>query len=293
MTNNKNTFSIKEDGFCGELFKSDSEIDPKKALILCTGSDGNVKFIQEISKKFSDNGITTLGISFFNAPDAPETICEVPLEYVENAAKYLKSIGYEKIGIWGVSMGAVYVLLCASYFPDLINFVVAASPLYFVFEAVDKNKNTLIKGKSSFTYKGQSIPFEPCLAKMNYFTFFINYLKKMEPNYANLYDPLVGNADEKNIIPVENMKASLLLISGAMYTLWPSTKSGDIIMERLKAKNYQYPYEHIIFEHGGHFMIPIYNSFEKFLKANRKFPEDNEKYREEHLKKVIESFKAF
>ena len=289
----KTTFSIKEDGFCGQLFKSENELCPNKALILCTGSDGNVKFIEEISKLFAENGITTLGISFFNAPDASDTICEIPLEYIEKAAKYLKSVGYEKIGVWGVSMGSVYVLLCACYFPDLISFVVAASPLYFVYQAVDKNKCKLIDGKSAFSYRGEPIPFEPCLSKMSYFSFFINTLKKFEPNYANLYDPLVGKATENHIIPVEKMKASLLLISGKMDTLWPSTKSADMIVERLKEKKYPYPYEHVAFEHGGHFMIPIYNSFERFLRANRKFPEDNEKYRNEHLQKVIEGFKNF
>ena len=59
---------------------------------------------------------------------------------MENAAKYLKSVGYEKIGAWGISMGSVYVLLNACCYPDLISFVVASSPLYFVFQAINKKK---------------------------------------------------------------------------------------------------------------------------------------------------------
>jgi len=293
MSSEKTKFTVKEDGFHGELHKSNNEICPNKAMIVCTGSDGKMELINIMSKFLSENGITALGICFYNAPDTSDTICEVPLEYIEAGAKYLKSIGYEKVGIWGISMGSVYVLLSACYYPDLISFVVAPSPLYFVFEAVDKKKCTLIKGKSAFSYKGKPIPFEPSITNMSFFRFFIDAFKKMEPNFASVYDPLVGRATEEHIIPVERMKASVILISGKMDTLWPSTISGDMIVKRLKDKNYAYPYKHVIFEHGGHYMIPLSIGKEKAFKANRKYPEDNKEYRKEHLKILIDGFKAF
>jgi len=49
------------------------------------------------------NGITTLEVSFFNSLDTPELICEALLDYIEYASKYLKPMGYKKVGIWGVS----------------------------------------------------------------------------------------------------------------------------------------------------------------------------------------------
>jgi len=175
MSEIKTTFNVKDDGFCGELFKSEKELCPNKALIVCSGSDGNAAIIKDIATCYQNEGITSLGLSFYNTSDTSDVVCEIPLDYIEAAAKYLKSIGYEKIGIWGVSMGAAYVLLGACYYPDLISYVVAASPLYFVYEAIDKKRCKIIKGKSAFSYKGKPVPFEPCITNMNYFTVFVDY----------------------------------------------------------------------------------------------------------------------
>ena len=79
---------------------------------------------------------------------------------------YLKSIGYEKIGIWGISIGSIYALLSACYFPELISLVIAASPCYFVIQAMDSKKNILFDS-SSFSYKGEEIPYEPYTVKMS------------------------------------------------------------------------------------------------------------------------------
>ncbi|ORX71748.1 alpha/beta-hydrolase [Anaeromyces robustus] len=293
MSDIKTSFNVKDDGFTGYLFKSENEICPNKALIVCTGSDGDVEFIKELSEKFSSCGITTLGLCFFNTPDTSKAVDKVPIDYIEKAALYLKSIGYEKIGIWGISMGSVYVLLGACYYPDLIQYVIAASPLYFVFEAVDVKKCKIIKGESSFSYKGEPIPFEPYTNNMNMFIFMFDFLKNFEPNFSRIYGPLVDKAKESSIIPVEKMKAKVLLVSGKRDTLWPSYISAEKIIERLKSKNYTYPYEHLSFEYGGHYTLPFDASGEKSFQANRKFPEENKKYKEENLNKIIEGFKTF
>ncbi|ORX76205.1 hypothetical protein BCR32DRAFT_329466 [Anaeromyces robustus] len=89
------------------------------------------------------------------------------------------------------------------------------------------------------------------------------------------------------------MKARVLLISGKMDNLWPSTQSGELIIERLKEKNYSYPYEHLIFEHGSHLMVPFDTMNGKIFKAERQYPEDAKKYKKEHMNKLIETFKIW
>ncbi|KAG4105795.1 alpha/beta-hydrolase [Neocallimastix lanati (nom. inval.)] len=293
MSNNKKTkFTVKEDGFFGELFENENIIYKDKVLIVCPGSNGEFEKVKLICKGVSESGITTLGINYFNAPDTPSALCHVPLDYVENAAKYLKSIGFKKIGIWGISMGAVYALLCASYFPDLISLVVAASPMYYVLPAIDSKKNISLEG-SAFSYKGEDIPFEPYRQNMTFFRNFFETIKHLEPNLSYLYDPIVGNVPENHIIPVEKMKARVILISGKLDNLWPSTKSGELIMERLKKYNYAYPYEHIICEHGSHLMVPYNFLNDKVFRACRSYPKDNERYRKEHYEKLVETFKIW
>ncbi|ORX48730.1 hypothetical protein BCR32DRAFT_298622, partial [Anaeromyces robustus] len=78
MSEKKTEFTIKEDGFHGNLFECQSENNPypKKILIICSGSDGDF----ENSK------------SYFNIPDGPSILKETPIDYIGEAANYLKSI---------------------------------------------------------------------------------------------------------------------------------------------------------------------------------------------------------
>ncbi|OUM68455.1 hypothetical protein PIROE2DRAFT_58101 [Piromyces sp. E2] len=294
MTENK-TFSIKEDGFFGILFKSEKEICPNKALLLCTGSDGNIDSLKNFSQRFCDSGITVLGIGFYKVPDGSDTICEIPLEYAEKAGNYLKSIGYEKIAFYSISMGSVYALLSGSYFPELFGLVVVSAPLNYVYQAVSPDKRRLIDEKSAFSYKGKPIPYEPNVNKMSMRNFIIDSFKKGDVSNAYLYESLVTTAKEEHLIPVEKMKAHIILFTGKMDYYWPSYASAEMIMKRLKEHNYTYPYEHISFEHGGHLLAPveITGLLTKFFKATRKYPEENEQYRKEILEKIIESFKTF
>ncbi|OUM68502.1 hypothetical protein PIROE2DRAFT_3795 [Piromyces sp. E2] len=267
MTQEKTTFTIKEDG-----------------------SDGDFNMVKASAQKYYENGINTLALGYFNVPDAPDSLNRVPIDYVENAAKYLKSIGYEKIGIWGISMGSLYVLLSACYYPDLISLVVAASPNYFVVQAMNKSKSKLLPA-SAFSYKGEDIPYEPYTVHMSMFKNLFESVKNLEPNFSYLYTDLMGKVKEEHIILVEKMKAHLILFSGKLDNLWPSLEGGNLIIQRLKDKNYAYPYEHIVCEYGGHLMVPFTSKLDKFMKANRKYPEKTEEYRQEHLNKIIETYR--
>ncbi|KAL6600888.1 acyl-CoA thioester hydrolase C terminal-domain-containing protein [Neocallimastix sp. 'constans'] len=290
MTEKKANFTIKEDGFHGELCESKEEQNqnPNKIIIICSGSDGDFESSKKCSKYLSEQGINTLALGYFNIPDGPKNLNKVPIEFIEKAANYLKSIGYEKIGLWGISMGSIYVLLSACYFPDLISLVIAASPCYFVVQAMDSKKDILFDA-SAYSYKGKDIPYEPYTVKMSLFKCLFESIKHFEPNFSFLYNDLMGNVSEEHIIPVEKMKAQVLLFSGKLDSIWPSTQSGEIIMERLKEKNYQYPYEHIICEYGGHLMTPCTTKLDKLMKANRKYPKETDQYRKEHLEKLIKT----
>ena len=287
MSEKKLEFTIKEDGFHGALFESEKNPYKNKILIICSGSDGDFENSKKNAKFLSDNGINTLALGYFNIPDGPSVISKCPIDYVEKASNYLKSIGYEKIGIWGISMGSIYALLSACYYPDLISLVIAASPCYFVTQAMDSKKNISLNS-STYSYKGEDIPYEPYTVQMTMFKNIFQSIINLEPNFSYLYEPLMNKVSEEHIIPVEKMKAHLIIFSGKLDHLWPSTESGELIMKRLKEKNYAYPYEHIIFEYGGHLMTPIQTKLDKFMKANRKYPKEAEEYRKQHLNKLLE-----
>jgi len=243
------------------------------------------------AKLLSDHGINTMAIAYFNVPDSPKIIKEVPIDYMERAITYAKSVHYEKIGLWGISMGSIYVLLSACYFPDLVDVVMAASPCYFVIQAIDSRWNT-VYDCSSCSYKGKGIPYEPFGVKVSLAKTVLEALKHLEPSYAYVYQPMVGKVPEEHWIPVEKMKARVILFSGKLDELLPSYEFAEIIMKRLRDSNYSYPYEHIVCEYGGHLMAPFPTPLDVFIKANRKYKKEAEQYRKEHLDKILDTFKT-
>ncbi|ORX75605.1 hypothetical protein BCR32DRAFT_285020 [Anaeromyces robustus] len=270
---NHKTFSVKKDGFYGELFEPENNRFPGKALILCTGSDGDFNMVRSLSKGLSNNGITVLGLGYFKVKGTPNILTSIPLEYVESAAKYLKSEGFEKIGMWGFSAGSVYALLSGVYFSDLLSLIVVTSPGNYVFQ-------------------GKDIPYEP-IGKVDPLKIVYLMIRDLEPNFVHVYEPGVTGASESHYIPVEKMKARLLIFSGEMDHCWPSDKASKAIMKRLKENNYSYPYEHISCPYGGHVMTPFPTAMDIITKASRDYPEEEKKYRKQHLEKLLEAFEEW
>ncbi|HEX2729008.1 MAG TPA: acyl-CoA thioester hydrolase/BAAT C-terminal domain-containing protein, partial [Rubrobacteraceae bacterium] len=57
-------------------------------------------------------------------------------------------------------------------------------------------------------------------------------------------------------IPVEKIEAPVLLISGTDDRLWPSTRLSEMAVERLKAYDHPFPYQHLRYEGAGHMIAP-------------------------------------
>ena len=62
---------------------------------------------------------------------------------------------------------------------------------------------------------------------MNYIIILVDYNKKFEFNFVRFYEPLIDNIKENHLIPVEEMKAHVLTVSGVMYIMWPFNVSGN------------------------------------------------------------------
>lgn len=85
---------------------------------------------------FSENGISALGICYWNVEGLPNQLIRVPIEPFEKAVQWLKEKGYEKIFIYGISKGAELALLTASLIKD-ISGVVALSPSHCVWGGME------------------------------------------------------------------------------------------------------------------------------------------------------------
>ena len=244
---------IREHGVVGKLFLPDVS-EPRPAIIVFSGSDGG--FHERQAKLFAQEGYPALALAFFNADQLPQNLENIPLEYFLNGIKWLKSqpqVKSDKIYLYGPSKGGELVLLLASTFPDEIASIVAVVPSCVTYGGIPNEK------VSSWSFKGQSLPFAPTPGKDDVY-------KQLETrktmNLVEIYlDKMQArDAFEKALIKVENIKCPILLVSGKEDEMWPSWIYGDIIMQRLDQFDSKIYRKHLCYENVGHMITSPYDS---------------------------------
>lgn len=290
MTETNSIFRIKDDGFHAELFRPAQDKYLGKAIVCFSGSDGRFEWSRMLAKVFQENGLTALALAYVVEEGLPNCFYHVPIDPLEAAAKRLHDIGYEKVGLWGISKGAELALTAGSLMPGLVNSVVAVAPMSLVCQGFSKNKGISIMPGSSWSFHGVELPY----ARFNVDRFPLwqvlrKSLAARELTMYDLYMPLLHNPDPAAVIRVENITGPVLLISSKMDTMWPSELAAEKIMERLREHNFSYPCRHLSYDYGSHLFIPVELPLAKFFLGDRgKYREPSRKARIDSLAKALE-----
>ena len=284
------TFRMKADGFHAELFRPEQDKYPGKVLVCFSGSDGRFEWSRKVAAVFQAHGLTTLALAYVMEEGLPDCFYHVPIDPLETAVKRLHDMGYEKVGLWGISKGAELALTAGSLLPGLVNAVVAVAPMSLVCQGFSKNKGISIMPGSSWSFHGEEIPYTSFgLEKFPLGQVLRKSLAARELTMYDLYLPLVENPDPAAVIRVENITGPILLISSKMDTMWPSGPAAKKIMERLRERNFSYPYRHLNYNYGSHLFVPVELSLAKFFVGDRgKYKELSQKARMDSLIKTLE-----
>ncbi|KPE52415.1 alpha/beta hydrolase family protein [Chryseobacterium indologenes] len=196
-----------------------------------------------------DKGYAFLAVAYFGSKNSPRLLEKIEIEDVHKIIRIAKSkIHTDKIAVMGGSRGADLALLLGSHFPD-ISCVIGLSSSHAVFPG-----NTDHFSTSTWTFNRKELPFIPVNEAAVPFMMQGSIRKAFE---AMLQD---RDAEQKALINVENIKGSILLISGTKDEICPSSEMSDAMIQRLKQKKFRYHYEHLKLE-GGH--SEPYNHFDK------------------------------
>ena len=268
-TENK-IFRVKTDGFFGELFVPDEDKYPEKALICFSGSDGGIELARTLAGVFQSQGLTTLALAYVMEEGLPQQFHCIPIDYLEAAAKRLHDMGYNKVGLWGISKGAELALLAGSLLPGLVNAVVAVAPMNTVCQGFAKERGiSFVKG-SSWSFHGEEIPYSSYgMEKFPLGSILWKSVKIMDVTMYDLYLPLVQNPNPDAVIKAEKITGPVLLISSKMDNMWPSEAAAKQIMKRLKDNNFTYDYQHLSYDYGGHMFVPMEFGQTKMFKGDR------------------------
>jgi pimeloyl-ACP methyl ester carboxylesterase len=200
------------------------------------------------------HGIACLSVAYFHYEDLPAALCEIPVERVEAAARWLRArpdvrLTNGRVGVLGVSKGAEFALVAATTFPDLIGPVVAWAPSSVVWAGVDVwRQQPDALARSSWSFEGRPLRFVPYPAGVTPETTSRGI--RVAPIYESglLQHDLVDQA----VIAVERLTGPVLLISGGQDGSWPATQMASAIVTRMRSHGLGDLVRHIDFPACGH-----------------------------------------
>lgn len=85
----------------------------------------------------------------------------------------MHELGYEKVGLWGISKGAELALSAGSLLQGIVNAVIAVSPMSTVCQGFKMGKGISLMQGSTWTFHGKEVPYSSsCLKKFPLAKFF-------------------------------------------------------------------------------------------------------------------------
>ncbi len=264
-------FSLDADGFRGALYRSERDEYPGKAVVMFGGSDGIYNLTKLIAEQYVKRGMTVLALAYWNEPGLPDGFEKVPIESVEKAALWLHGHGMEKVGLWGISMGAELALLAGSLMPELISCVTAVCPTNICSQGFVKKKGVQPLECSAFSWREKDLSW--ARLKFSKSAILRDSLREKGICLRSCYEEAVRNAPEEAHIKVENISGPILLIYPEYDGMWPSELSAEKIRARLKEKNFAHPCKCVSYKYASHMLVPIRSSSVKMFRVERKHPE--------------------
>jgi len=244
---------LEKDGLVGFLYYP-AEGGPFPGVIILGGSNGGL--YEWLARAFASNGFAALTLAYFQYPNLPDELVEIPVEYFERATAWMKAqpkVGAGQLGLAGGSKGGELALLLASRIHDF-QAVVAWTPGAHVWEGLSqKFFSPDYQPVSSWSLGGRPLPFMPFKASpedkekekkgelASYVKFHLDSLTQTDPAIV-----------EKTAIPVEKIQAPILLVSGTDDQTWPAGEFCAAIVVRLKKAGSPYEAKHLVNEKGGH-----------------------------------------
>ena len=263
-------FTLKRDSFVGSLYKPEKDKYTGKVLICFGGSDGKFELARRLAEVFQSRGLTALALAYVMEKGLPDQFYHVPIDPLEMAARRLHDMGYEKVGLWGISKGAELALTAGSLLPGLVNAVVAVAPISTVCQGFSKKKGIRILPGGSWSFHGEELPYTSFgLNKFPYAHVLKESLAARELTMYDLYLPIVQEPNPNAVIQVERITGPVLLISSKMDTMWTSELAAKQVMDRLKRYDFPYLYRHLSYDQGGHMFIPMDHWMIKLFKGDR------------------------
>lgn len=288
--------TIEKEGFSGHYYPGTKESN--KAIISVGGASCDEKTSIAMSGFLRKAGYNVLVLGFYLWKGLSKNLAGIPIEYAEKAVRWLKEKqGIEKIAMTGVSTGAGYTLICATYIPD-ITCIIPVVPFDHVLEGTSTSNKRM--HCAVYTWCGKNVPYTeaPILDKGMLYWFSMAMKAKgygLRRFMRFGYDYISESLNPDSRIKVENCNADILLLAVNDDDCWPSDVAVPRMVKVLKDHKYSHRVEWKIYEKGSHALadgISEMGAIPKFLMktmipAENRYPRECEEARQDSMKRIL------
>ena len=222
--------------------------NPAPLIAVFGGSEGGIPWADNNNashrQPYLDAGFALLVVGYFGLPGTPQGLDRIELtsiiDVINNTAAQ-PDVKAENISLLGTSKGAELALLLASRSTN-ISAVVSVVGSDAVFGSTEWYSTS-----SSWAWQQQPVSYVPISMRSILPTLVHGDLRRS-------YELAMQNhsAYKQAKIPVEQMQANVLFISGTADEVWPSSEMSDNMMARLRQHKYRFIYQHLKTEGAGH-----------------------------------------
>ena len=208
-------------------------------IVVVPGSDGGIP--SQLARRLASHGYATLALAYFGEPTLPAGIDLVPLEYIDLAIDWFAEqpfVDSQRIGFVGYSKGGELSLLVGSRRKDL-KVIVAGVPSTFVFQSVFGQW----RQTSSWSVAGEGLPFVQFVQSERY---------RQTRILADMYRDSLKTATDDARIPLEDIQAKVLIITGKQDQSWPCYAMVSAALATLEKSGKDSNFTHLSYDDVGH-----------------------------------------
>jgi dienelactone hydrolase len=225
---------------------------PFPTVLLFSGSGGGITTVQCTASLLASHGFAALALAYFNYPDLPSELVDIPLEYFRAAIGWLTSnmpVVGGRVAVMGASRGGELALLLGSSYPDQVAAVVAMVPSGLVWAGLTKEGAA---DSVAWTRDGKPVQPLPSIPAEDenppYRDGAVVFTPSFEARVAQASSEELAAAE----IPVERTGGPLLLLSAEDDALWPSVALAEIAVRRGREYGAAHPIRHVHYPDAGH-----------------------------------------
>ncbi|MBT8462041.1 MAG: acyl-CoA thioesterase/BAAT N-terminal domain-containing protein [Gemmatimonadetes bacterium] len=243
---------IEEAGLVGAYYRPQGP-GPFPGVVVFAGSDGGLESAEWRASLLASRGVAALAVAVFNHEGRPDDLVELPLEYGVEAFEWLLDQPETgEVGVLGFSKGSELALNLAARETRVAS-VVAISPTAYVWPGVTDGPP---ETRSSWTWKGEPLPAIPwsigpvagsMFGRGPPFRLRVLYEESLEAA-----PPAIRNNAE---IPVSEIVAPVLLVSGEDDGSWPATSMAEAVKETILESDPAADVTHLQYPGAGHLLF--------------------------------------